>query len=74
MWFDVLASMMTQQVPRFLQMHCRIFNNAFIGDPLTRGAGSEETTTSMLPVCYEYGTFYFSFSPTQAHTSIIQNS
>ena len=50
MWFDVLASMMTQQVPRFLQMHCRIFNNAFIGDPLTRGASSEETTTSMLPV------------------------
>ena len=49
MWFNVLASAMTQQVPGFLQMHCRIFNNAFIGDPLTRGAGSEETTTSMMP-------------------------
>ena len=50
MWFDVLASAMTQQVPCFLQMHCRIFNNAFIGDPLTRGAGGKETTTPMLLV------------------------
>ena len=50
MGFDVLASVTTQQVQRFLQIHRRIFNNAFIGDPLTRGAGGEETATSMLPV------------------------
>ena len=34
-WFDVLATVTTQQVPRLLEMYCRIFNNALIDDPLT---------------------------------------
>ena len=51
MWFDVLASVTTQQVPRFLETYRRIFNSAFIGDPLAAGGVSgEETATSMLPV------------------------
>ncbi|KAI9061083.1 hypothetical protein FKP32DRAFT_1594762, partial [Trametes sanguinea] len=47
MWFDVLASVTTQQVPRFLMTYRRLFGGqgAHIGDP---AAGSPEI--SMLPV------------------------
>ncbi|CDO71849.1 hypothetical protein BN946_scf184939.g73 [Trametes cinnabarina] len=47
MWFDVLASVTTQQVPRFLMTYRRLFGGqgAHIGDPV---AGSPEI--SMLPV------------------------
>ncbi|PIL35355.1 hypothetical protein GSI_02081 [Ganoderma sinense ZZ0214-1] len=44
MWFDVLASVTTQQVPRFLEYYRLLFNGAYIDDPL---GGSE---ISMLPV------------------------
>ena len=44
MWFDVLASVTTQQVPRFLEYYRLLFNSAYIDDPL---GGSE---ISMLPV------------------------
>ncbi|OSC98252.1 hypothetical protein PYCCODRAFT_1418035 [Trametes coccinea BRFM310] len=47
MWFDVLASVTTQQVPRFLEVYRRLFGGqgAHIGDP---AASSPEI--SMLPV------------------------
>lgn len=45
MWFDVLASVTTQQVPRFLETYRLLFTGAYIGDPL---AGAPEI--SMLPV------------------------
>ena len=52
MWFDVLVSVTTQQVPRFLGVdtYRRIVNNALISHPLTGGAGGEEIPMSMLPV------------------------
>ena len=52
MWFDVLVSVTTQQVPRFLgvETYRQIVNNALISDPLTGGAGGEEIPMSMLPV------------------------
>ena len=55
MWFDVLASVTTQTVPRFLETYRRIFNSAFIGDPLTGAGGggvggTQDAETSMLPV------------------------
>ncbi|OBZ72172.1 hypothetical protein A0H81_07619 [Grifola frondosa] len=48
MWFDVLASVTTQQVPRFLEVYRLLFGHAggaYIDDPLS---GAEEI--SMLPV------------------------
>ena len=45
MWFDVLASVTTQQVPRFLEYYRLLFNGAYIDDPM---GGSPEI--SMLPV------------------------
>ncbi|KAI8980066.1 fungal-specific transcription factor domain-containing protein [Trametes punicea] len=47
MWFDVLASVTTQQVPRFLETYRRLFGGqgAHIGDPAT-----SSPEISMLPV------------------------
>ncbi|KAH9945024.1 fungal-specific transcription factor domain-containing protein [Epithele typhae] len=48
MWFDVLASVTTQQVPRFLETYRALFAGAYIGDALAGGGAAPET--SMLPV------------------------
>ncbi|TBU50366.1 fungal-specific transcription factor domain-containing protein [Dichomitus squalens] len=47
MWFDVLASVTTQQVPRFLEYYRLLFNGAYIDDPMGGGGAPE---ISMLPV------------------------
>ncbi|KAI1797030.1 fungal-specific transcription factor domain-containing protein [Ganoderma leucocontextum] len=48
MWFDVLASVTTQQVPRFLEYYRLLFNGAYIDDPL--GGTGAAPEISMLPV------------------------
>ncbi|KAI0649396.1 fungal-specific transcription factor domain-containing protein [Trametes meyenii] len=46
MWFDVLASVTTRTVPRFLETYRALFSGAYIGDPSTSAAPE----ISMLPV------------------------
>ncbi|KAI0671469.1 fungal-specific transcription factor domain-containing protein [Trametes maxima] len=45
MWFDVLASVTTRTVPRFLETYRTLFSGAYIGDPSTSAP-----EISMLPV------------------------